>query len=213
VSMDLIVIGAGGHARVCADLLLLTGRRLIGFTDCDELRRATQVYGIDVLGTDRVLESYSPATVMLVNGIGSVGDPKQRRGAHERLSAAGWSFETLVHPSAIVSTRASLSQGAQVMAGAVVQAGAQLGIGCIVNTRASIDHDCVIGAHTHIAPGATLSGGVRIGESCHVGTGAVLIQGVSLGDGTVVAAGAVVTRSHAGNSLLMGVPARARGRQ
>jgi len=203
-----IIIGAGGYARVLADALRTAGARVLGFTDRDPALSESTVDGLRVLGSDDVLAGFSRDDVLLVNGVGSVGLPSARRAIGERLLAAGWCFSTVVHPRATVSERAHLEEGAQVMAGAVVQPGARIRSCAIVNTGAVVDHDCDVGAYVHVAPGATLSGGVVVGEGSHVGTGAVVVQGVHLGPNTLVAAGAVVIRSDVGGATLMGMPAR-----
>jgi len=208
LSADVIVIGAGGHARVIADTLRAMHNRVLGFTDVDARRHGETIDGIPVLGGDEVLGAYSNESTYLANGVGSIGIPTRRREIHGRLTAAGWRFFAVVHPGATVSPLAGIEAGAQVMAGAVVQPGVIVGCNSIINTGALVDHECVLGAHSHIAPGAVLSGNVTLGECCHVGTGAVIIQGVVLGPNTVVGAGAVVVRSHPGGSTLIGVPAR-----
>lgn len=211
MSVPVIVIGAGGHARVVADALRAAEREVLGFTDTDLTRHGAQLDGVLVLGGDEMLATYRAANVVLANGIGSIGVPTRRRAVHEALVADGWRFTTVLHPRATVSPHARLEEGAQVMAGAVVQPGAVIGVGSIVNTGALVDHDCVLGAHCHVAPGATLSGEVHLGTECHVGTGAVVVQGVRLGARTLIGAGAVVVRDHSGAATLVGVPARAKG--
>jgi UDP-perosamine 4-acetyltransferase len=94
------------------------------------------------------------------------------------------------------------------MAGAVIQSGSRIGINSIINTRASVDHDCVIGNHVHISPGVTLSGGVEIGTCSHIGTGSTVIQGIVIGNSCLAAAGAVVTKDVIAGVKVRGVPAR-----
>ena len=165
-----------------------------------------------MLGDDTVIETHAPDTVLLVNGLGTTDRTEARRAIYERLTALGFRFATVVDPLALLAGPVEIGEGAQVLAGAVVQPGARLGVNCIVNTRASIDHDCVIGAHAHIAPGATLSGGVRVGEGAHVGTGASVIHNVHIGAGAVVGAGAAVIADVPNGTTAVGVPARILGK-
>jgi len=209
VSRPVIVLGAGGHARVCLDLLFRSGRPVIGCTGADPQGPARPLPpGVAYLGDDGVLDGWDPAVVLLVNGLGSTGHGAARRGLFERFKARGYGFATLVHPAAVLAADVVLGEGAQVMAGAVVQAGTRIGDDSIVNTRAAIDHDCEIGPHVHVAPGATLSGEVTVGAGSHVGTGASVIQGVTIGCDCVVGAGAAVLRPVPDGTTVVGVPAR-----
>lgn len=211
MSAPVIIVGAGGHARVVTDALLARGTRVLGFTEANPARHRTEVLGLPVLGDDSVLVRYKPDEVRLVNGIGGVGrrgDTSARRTAQRRFVESGWQFATVVHPDAIVSPHAHLGGGVHVLAGAIVQPGARIGDGCIVNTGAIAEHDVVLGAFTHLAPGAVVCGDVVIGTDSHIGAGAVVRQGLRLGASTVVGAGAVVVKDCEGLCLLIGVPAR-----
>jgi sugar O-acyltransferase (sialic acid O-acetyltransferase NeuD family) len=194
VTASVIIIGAGGHARVLLDALQLSACKVIGFVDPAFAKGSSGPGGLPVLGGDEALKGYSASDVQLVNGVGSVGPTTSRGAAWRRGKDAGFAFARVVHPSAVVSPSATLGEGVQIMAGCVIQTGADIGANSIVNTRASVDHDCRIGETVHIAPGVTLSGGVRVGDRVHIGTGAVVIQGVTIGADSLVAAGAVVYR-------------------
>lgn len=205
---DVILLGAGGHARVLLDLLTESAQPVSGLLDDDPALRGTSVDGVACLGEIDLLRDYDPDAYVLVNAVGSAGLPVARSAVYARGHDAGFVFETLVHPRAVVSSRASLGSGAQVLAGAVVGPGAAIDEDAIINTRASIDHDSVVGRHTHVAPGATICGQVSIGTGCHIGCGATVIQGVRIGEGVTVAAGAVVIRDIASGETVAGVPAR-----
>lgn len=194
-NLPILIIGAGGHAKVLLDTLNLSGRHsVLGLLDHDPKKHGTTVLGTPVLGDDRVLEIHPPDSVLLVNGIGSVGLPTVRMGIFQELKDKGYSFANVIHPSAVISPTARIGEGSQILAGAVIQAEASIGDNVIVNTRASIDHDCAIGNHVHIAPGVTLSGGTKVGSCSHIGTSASVIQGISIGERVIVAAGACVIR-------------------
>ena len=206
MSSPVVVLGAGGHARVLAEALLRAGVPVLGCV-------APEVPGplpdhLPYLGGDEALARHEPNQVLLVNGVGSVRQPMQRTAVFEHWQARGYRFATVVHPGAQLASDVRLGEGAQVMVGAVVQPGCELGSNTIVNTGAIVDHDCVIGAHSHVAPGVVLSGGVQIGTNVHVGTGARVIQGISIGDFAIVGAGAVVIANVPPHATVVGVPAR-----
>ena len=182
MAQPVIILGGGGHAKVLADTLLLKKIKILGFVDLKQKKFEVAGKKIKYLGGDEwLLKSRMQKKVLLINGIGSVSLPVQRHQIFEKFKKAGFRFEKVIHPSAIIAKGVRLGEGAQVMAGAVIQTGCEIGINSIINTRASVDHDCKIGAHTHIAPGVTLCGGIGIGEQSHIGVRAVVIQGVQIG--------------------------------
>ena len=208
MNKPVIVLGAGGHAKVIVEALRRSSITIIGLTDILPEKKGASLSGAPVIGDDSAVLGYSPEDVLLANGIGSIGLPEERRRIFEGFKEKGYMFASVLHPSAVVSSDVLVSEGAQVMAGAVIQPGCVIGRNAIINTSASIDHDAVIGDHVHIAPGATISGAVRVGSGTHIGAGATVIQGITIGSGCVVGAGSLVIRDVAGNSTVMGAPAK-----
>jgi len=202
-----IVIGGGGHAKVVVATLRELGAEVLGFTDTDPRRAA--LAGLARLGGDEAVLDYPPAEILLAQGLGSVQPAALRAQVFGKFKDLGYSFITLVHPAATVAADVEIGEGTVVFAGSVVQPGTRIGSNAILNTRCSVDHDCTIGPHVHIAPGATLSGGVMAADGCHIGIGAAVIQGISIGADALVGAGAVVLRDVIAGSRVFGVPARA----
>lgn len=210
-SRPIIIIGCGGHAAVLIDALKAGGAQLLAAADDDPAKTGTRIAGLDIIGDRTAVRAHDPGGVLLANGVGSKGDPRERRSIFHWFKQAGYEFATVVHPSAVMAGDVVLGEGVQIMAGAVIQPRCTIGANTIVNTRAGIDHDARIGEHVHIGPGATLCGDVTLGNACHVGPGATLIQGVRLAGDCVVAAGAVVVRSFDRSATLYGMPAKPRG--
>lgn len=208
MSLPVLILGAGGHARVLLEALHASSRQIAGIVDADPARIGETVMGVPVIGTDEKIFNFRTDEIELVNGIGSVASTLKRGEIFAAFKACGYRFATVVHPSAIIASNVELAEGAQIMAGAVIQVGARIGINSIVNTRAAVDHDCRIGAGVHIAPGVTLSGDVRVDDDVHIGTGATVIQGVHIFANSVVGAGSVVLRDVPGGVTVYGVPAR-----
>lgn len=211
IDRPVILLGGGGHARVLIDALRLLSVQVLGVTDPRPDVLMMRVLGVPVLGPDQAILEHDPSEVLLVNGLGSVSDTSARKRLFTSFLSRGYAFAGLVHPRATMATTVLVSEGVQVMAGAVIQAGATLGDNVIINTRASVDHECQIGSHVHVAPGATLSGGVHVGEGAHIGTGAVLIEGIRIGARAIVGAGTVVLRDVPPDVTVVGNPARVLG--
>lgn len=202
----LILLGAGGHARVLLSTLLELGRPILGFVEIDDSLR--EMLGIRRIGSDDAVLEYDVGEVLLVNGIGSTGSVRNRLRAYESFRARGYCFESVIHPGAMIARETSLGDAVQIMAGAILQTGCIVHENCIINTGARIDHDCVIEAHAHIAPGAVLCGAVHVGARAHVGAGAILLQGVHIGSDSMIGAGAVVLSDVPASCTVVGIPAR-----
>lgn len=196
-----IVLGAGGHAAVLIDILKQQKREIIAIVSPDLKQKGPVFDGIKVLLQDEDVLTFESEAIFLVNGIGSIPGNKLRENIYRDFVDKGYHFEIVVSDNAIVSPYATLADGVQVMAGAVVQTGTMISENCIINTSAAIDHDCEIGRHNHIAPGATLSGGVITGPSVHIGTGANIIQLITVGADVVVGAGTTITKDVEKNTI------------
>ena len=203
-----IVLGAGGHAKVVIDALQAAGADILGAVDADPATHATSILGVSVLGTDEVVLDHTPNAVALINGVGSTVPSSQRKDLYRQFRDAGYTFAPVIHPSAVIGGNVGMANAVQIMAGVVVQPGCRIGANTILNTRASVDHDCVIGDHVHIAPGAVLGGGIAIGGGSHIGAGSCIIQNVRIGENVMVAAGAAVVTDFLDGARIAGVPAQ-----
>jgi UDP-perosamine 4-acetyltransferase len=201
-----VVVGAGGHALVCIEVLRRMGHDIAGCVSSDGRPGADlTALGVDMIGTDRDLEALlTPDRWAFV----AIGDSSARRSLVDRVTSLGAELVSAISPDALVSPTARIAAGSLVMPGAVVNAAAQLGVGSIVNTGAIVDHECSIGAFAHVAPGVSLAGGVTIGDGALVGIGSTVLPGRSIGPGAVVGAGAVVVTDVDADTTVVGVPAR-----
>jgi UDP-perosamine 4-acetyltransferase len=209
MSENILIIGAGGHAKVLLNALQLSSVNVLGLTDSDPTKHGSSILGCPVLGDDTMIDAYDLTDVRLIIGIGSIETGSARQDAFERFQANGFTFSNCVHPSASVAPDVKLAPGSQVMAGVIIQPGCVIGMNSIINTRTSVDHDCQIGDHAHIAPGAVLAGTVTVADHAQIGIGASIIQGVHIGEAAMIAAGATVIRDVPARTRVGGTPAQA----
>ena len=192
-----VVIGAGGHAKVLISTLTACGVSVAAVVDDDDTKWGMDAQGTRVGRIERELGG---------RGIVGIGDNAQRREMARTLSLE---WQTVVHPSAYVHPSAKLGRGTVVFAGAVVQPDSVIGDHVIVNTGATVDHDCVVDDYAHLAPGVHLAGSVRVGEGAFLGIGSGVSPGVKIGRWAALGAGAVAIRDVADGVVAVGVPARA----
>lgn len=201
----ILLLGAGGHGKAIADLLLADGGfEIAGLVDAAP--KASQVLGLPVLGDESLLAALAGQGIALAHA--AVGHNAQRLAAAARLRAAGFALPSLTHPAALIGHGARVGQGAAILARAVIGPEAEIGAFALINTGAIVEHDCVVEEAAHIGPGAVLAGGVRVGAGALIGAGAVVRPGVVIGAGAVVGAGAAVVEDVAPGARVMGVPAR-----
>ena len=199
---SLLIVGAGGHGRVVADVASHSYSRIAFLDDAFE-----ELQHIDwpVLGSPAELTDVAGDFSDIVIGI---GNNAKRQSATDVVQQAGHRLAVIVDNSAAVSARAKLGDGTVVMPQAAVNAAAELGHSCIVNTGATVDHDCRLGDCVHVSPGANLAGGVSVGARAWIGIGAAVRDGVTIGADAVIGAGAAVVADVAAGCVVYGVPAR-----
>jgi len=205
----LLLIGAGGHCRVILDHLLQAKTYTIaGIIDVKE-RVGENVLGIPIIGTDDdCSQFYKNGVRHCFISAGSIGDPILRVKLYEHSAKLEFIFPNIIHPSALISSRASLGAGNYIAPGAIINVNAQIGDQCIINSGAIIEHDSKLGNFVHIASGAVLSGGVKVGDHTHVGTGASVIQCLEIGARVVIGAGSVVTKNIPSGVIAYGNPSK-----
>lgn len=204
--MRIIIIGAGGHGQVVADIFRERARtgaaeRVIGYIDGRLPADGTVLAGASVLGTRASMSGFPHDAVIV-----AIGDNATRARLSRELEDLE-TFALAIHPTAILSTELQIEAGTMICAGAIVNTGTAIGRGVILNTACSVDHHSRIGDFAHIAPGVHMGGEVSVGEGAFVGIGATVLPQISIGAWSIVGAGAVVTRPVAPGTTVVGCPA------
>ena len=204
MSKDVVIIGAGGHAKVIADIVLCSGDNLVGFLD-DNMEQGEVVFDeYEVIGKASDTSKYPDKSFVV-----AIGDNHVRADIVGKFDGLNW--YTAIHPDAVIAKTCKVGEGTVVMAGVVVNPDAVIGRHCILNTSCSIDHDNVLGDFVHVSPGARLAGTVSIGAYSWICAGATVINNVSVTSDVVVGAGGVVIGDIEEPGVYVGVPVRGVG--
>ncbi|MEO0030548.1 MAG: hypothetical protein RIS94_306 [Pseudomonadota bacterium] len=193
-----VILGAGGHARVLRASLVAAGRTVAGFVEKVGAAPGAEA-DVLVIGDESVLDGAMGGAAIAI-GIGAIPSRTAtglhvRRAVFQRHSAAGSDrLIGVIDPSAVIRGDVAFGLAVQVMAGAVIQTGARLGHNVVANTGCRIEHDCDLGDHAFVGPGAVLCGGVVVGRGAFIGANATILPGVAIGADAVIAAGSCVAR-------------------
>ena len=199
-----ILIGAGGHAHACIDVIEQHGQYQIGGLVGTQAEVDAQHLGHSVVATDAALQQLSKEHEYAFIAVGQICSSDTRVRLYQQAVDLGFRLPAIIAPTAYVSSHASIGAGTIVMHGAIVNAGAKVGNNCIINTRALVEHDAVVEDHCHISTGAILNGSVIIGEGSFVGSGCVIKDGITLGKNCVVGMGLSVRNDQADNTQFTG---------
>ncbi len=202
---SIILVGGGGHAKMCIDLIKQTkDYEILGIVD-DKLAIGTEVLGVQVIGDNNSVNKLSELGVKYaINGVGAISKPKLRGTIHNELTDLGFYFPNLVHPSSHIEPSVRMGDGNQIMMGAVVGSDVQIGNGCLINSKAVISHDCILRDHCHVSPGAILAGSIEVGENSVIGMGATIYIGRKIGNNAMIFNGMNILKDVSENEIVDG---------
>lgn len=199
MSKQLVIIGASGHGKVVADIVIKSGDQVVGFLD-DNTLLGDSFIGFPVLGTVDKRVEYKDCSFVIAIGNAVI---------RERMAKSmDVDFYIAIHPDAVISDiDVSIGAGTVVMANAVVNSGTKIGSHCIINTGAVVEHGNRISDFVHVSVGAKLAGTVEVGKGTWIGIGATVSNNLNICGGCMLGAGAVVVKDIDKPGVYVGVPA------
>lgn len=208
---DIVIIGAGGHAKVIADIILKRRElfnenlNIVGFLDDNfENLNYNKIFKIPILGKIDLIEKLeSEKHYSYIIGIGSNTIRERIGNKYPYLN-----YYTAIHPTAVLGLDISLENGSVVMANAVINSGTRIGKHCILNTGSLVEHDVIIGDFCHVSPNSVLCGTIKIGDKCWIGAGSTVIQNINLGKNIIIGAGSVIIKDIPDNCTVVGNPGK-----
>lgn len=200
---SLILIGAGGHARACIEVIEQEGALEIAGLIGTKEELEDECMGYQVIGTDSDLPNLVKKYKYALITVGQIKSAIIRQELFKQAYSIGFKFPAIISPTAYVSRHAELGDGSIVMHGAIVNAGSMIGRNCIINSKALIEHDTTVKDHCHISTGAILNGGTSIGPGTFVGSGSIIKHGITVGSNCLIGMGLSIRQDHSDNSRIL----------
>jgi len=197
----IIIIGAGGHGKVAADIALELGYQDIAFLDDDTNKQ--ECLGFPVKGIISDLEKYEQNDFFV-----AIGNNRLRKKISERLFELDYNLVSLIHPKAIIADKVRIGKGTIIMPGAIINVDSIIGKGCIINTASTIDHDNVLGKYVHVSAGCHLAGEVIVKDHTFIGIGSIVSNSLTIEHDVTIGAGSTVLDNIPANCTAVGTPCK-----
>lgn len=190
---DILIFGAGGHAKAVIETIQAAGLYTIAGLIDDRVTAGTTILGYLVLGASDLLPAlFKQGIRYAANSVGGIGNVDSRIHSFELLSNIGFELPSLIHPSAVVETSALIGGGVHIMPLSYIGSESRLGAGTLVNAGCCVSHDCLIGKVVNLSPHATLAGDVVLEDYVQVGMSATINLGLTVGARARIGNSAVV---------------------
>ena len=131
---DIIILGAGGHAKACIDVLESENKfNIVGLVDSSSTHN--EVLGIPIIGNDDDLGKIFDNIKNAIIGIGQIKSPELRVKLYKKLIDIGFSLPVIKSSRSYVSGSSEINKGSIIMHDVIVNSSARIGKNCILNNN------------------------------------------------------------------------------
>jgi sugar O-acyltransferase (sialic acid O-acetyltransferase NeuD family) len=203
--IDLILIGVGGHAAACIDVIESNDDfNIVGLVGIPS-EVGSKKLGYEVIGSDKDLITLGKRYSNCLIAVGQINSPELRINLFDEAKKAGFAFPSIISHRAYLSPHAKVGEGTILMHDSLVNAGTLIGRNCIINTKALIEHDSKIGDNCHVSTGAIINGSAEIGDNVFIGSSSTVRNGLKIGSGVVIGIGSTVLSDLDSNTTYLGL--------
>ena len=186
------LIGSGGHASSCIDVIEQSRKFKIEGIFSDE--KVKNFLGYKILGSTETLLKIKKKLNLHI-AFGSIKNFNVRKKLFNKLKKKNHNFPSIISSKAILAKRIKIGEGSIIFHSAVINSNAVIGDNCIINTMACIEHDAIINNHAHISTCAIINGNCKIGEGTFIGSSTVLKHNVTVGSKSIIGFGKVIGKN------------------
>jgi sugar O-acyltransferase (sialic acid O-acetyltransferase NeuD family) len=190
----IILIGGGGHALSCIDVIEHEKKfKIVGIVD-DKLKKE-KILNYKVIGGDTDLKKIKKNVDYAFITVGQIGLSNKRRNIFNKLKKLGFKIPIIISPKSMLSKNVKINEGTIIHHGVAVNSGVTVGKNCIINTNCLLEHGVKVGDHTHIATSVVINGDVRVGSSSFIGSGAIIRNSLNIGSKAFIPMGKIVIKN------------------
>lgn len=203
MTKKIIIIGAGGHAKSCLDVIKSNDKiyRIAGLVDSN--KSIKKISNFKILGTEKDLRKIFKKYKYAIVGFGQIKSYKLRENSFKNLKRIGFKLPPIISNFSYFSKKSKIGEGSIVMHGVVVNAFSSVGTNCILNSNSTIEHDVKIGNNCHIAAGVVINGGVTVGNGTFIGSGSVIKEGTKIGKDCIISANIFIKKNVKDSEIIL----------
>ena len=190
---NILVIGSGGHANSCIDVLLSTKKfKILGVILKDK----------KTINKTQIKKTFLSANLKKLTkkcknahiSIGMIKNYQPRLKAYNEAKKLGYKFPIIISSESYVSNSSKLAEGIIVMHGSIINTNVIIKENSIINTRALIEHDVIIEENSQVTTGVVINGGCVIKENSFIGSGSILKENIVIKKKSFIKMGSIIKK-------------------
>ena len=197
----IFIIGAGGHAKTCVDVIESYNKFKIAFLVDKKINKKI-IFKYKIIQESNFIKKNKNKKLNILIGVGQIKNSSLRKNIFFQYKKFGCNFPNIISKFSYVSKNSLLKEGILICHGVVINAGVKIGLNCIINNQALIEHDVTVGDHCHISTGSILNGGTMIGSNTFIGSGTTIKENIKIGNDCVIGAGLTIKKNIKSNTFL-----------
>lgn len=204
MSKNIIIIGNTVAADIIYGLLIDDSRyNVIGFAVDEEFIQEKNKFQIEVMAIENLLDRYDPKDCSVMLGIGYSEVNQIRERMFTRLINMGFTIETYIHPTAVVSSTALIGEGSVIMANTVIEPFVAVGNNSMIWSNCTIAHHSKVESHCWIASNSIISGQASVLNNTFIGVSCTVVNEVIVEEFNIIGAGSLITKNTKKNDVYL----------
>ena len=187
----IIIIGSGGHAISCIEVIESLNKYFI-HKIYDTKTNKKKLFDYEIIKNESALSILRNEADCVCIGIGFIKDNTIRKKIIEMTSKLNFKFPNIYSSTAYISKNSENGIGNTYHHNIFINSDTKIGNFNIINSNSILEHGVQIGDNCHISTKVVLNGDVIIGNDTFIGSGTVIKNGVKIGNKKIIPMGSII---------------------